>query len=225
MEVTNAFTVDAPLEAVWSYLLDVRAVAPCVPGAELTDVIGDREYRGTVKVKLGAVSVSYKGTLNLTEVDPASHRVVLTAAGSDTRGGGSASGTITSTLVEESPSRTTVQIRSEISVTGRVAQFGRNLIQDVSNRLIKEFAACLERNLTARQNDAAAGIAGEPLPAGNQASENAGAPRPDSEPASSGGGGAEIKVLPVLADVARTRMSRGLRSLAKLIEPKDGEAS
>src|SRR5579872_2376601 len=148
MQVENSFSVEAPIESVWSYLLDVRAVAPCIPGAELTEVVSDSEYRGSVTVKLGAVKVSYKGTVVLTEIDHENHRVVLTAKGSETRGAGAASGTVTSTVTAESARRTRVDLVSEIQISGRVAQFGRNIVQDVSNRLIQDFARCLESNLS-----------------------------------------------------------------------------
>ncbi len=151
MQFENTFSVDAPIDRVWSYLLDVQAVAPCVPGAELTEIVSDTEFKGTVKVKLGAVQVSYKGTLALKEVDEAARKVVLVASGNETRGSGSASGTVTSHLVAESAARTSVRIVSEVNITGRVAQFGRNIMQDVSNRLIREFAKCVESNLVARE--------------------------------------------------------------------------
>jgi carbon monoxide dehydrogenase subunit G len=151
MQFENTFSVEAPIERVWDYLLDVQAVAPCVPGAELTEVVSDTEFKGTVKVKLGAVQVSYKGTLVLKEVDESERRVVLVASGNETRGAGSASGTVTSYLVADSPGRTTVRIVSDVNITGRVAQFGRNIMQDVSNRLIREFAKCVESSVMARE--------------------------------------------------------------------------
>jgi carbon monoxide dehydrogenase subunit G len=147
LEVENSFTVNAPVSQVWTYLLDVQAVAPCVPGAQLTEIVSDTEFRGTVTVKLGgAVKVSYNGTVTLTEVNEVNHRVVLVANGSETRGAGGANATVTSTLSEENGT-TTVNIVSEITVSGRFAQFGRNIIQDVSNKLIKEFATCLESTI------------------------------------------------------------------------------
>ncbi|HEV3312388.1 MAG TPA: SRPBCC family protein, partial [Chloroflexota bacterium] len=146
MEFENSFSVAAPLEQVWTYLLDVKAVAPCVPGAELTEIVSDTEFKGAVKIKLGAVQVNYRGTVVLKEVDNEAHRVVIVATGSETRGTGSASGTVTSTAVQDGQ-RTTVRMLSEIVVTGRVAQFGRNIMQDVSSKLIKDFAACVEAHL------------------------------------------------------------------------------
>jgi uncharacterized protein len=151
MQFENSFSVVAPIDKVWAYLLDVQAVAPCLPGAELTETVSDTEYKGSVKIKLGAMQVNYKGSVVLKEVDEGSRRVVMTATGSETRGTGGASGTVTSTLTADGPEKTTIHLLSEVNITGRVAQFGRNIIQDVSNKLIRDFAQCLEANLTAGQ--------------------------------------------------------------------------
>ena len=243
MQVENSFSVNAPLEQVWTYLLDVQSLAPCVPGAELTEVVSDTEYKGTVTVKVGAVKMSYKGTLSIDEVDEANHRVVLTARGSETRGSGAAGGTVTSTVIQDG-NKTTVNLVSEITVTGRVAQFGRNIIQDVSNRLIKDFASCLEAHL--REGDtvdsepsaaeAVAGSAGS-----NSGSESSPGPSEvEKQPGTDNGGpastqdeppkasdtrspetqpAAEIKVLPIIVEVTRSRMAKGLRNFAKALDP------
>jgi len=217
VEFENTFTVDAPIERVWTHLLDVQAVAPCVPGAELTEVVGDREFKGTVKIKLGAVQVAYKGSLVMTDVDEAARRVVLVASGSETRGSGSASGTVTSTLTEDAPGRTTVLIVSEVNVTGRVAQFGRNIMQDVSTRLTKQFADCLQASLETQPE----GETNEPTELTSKAELAVQIPPAvRSEPASQVQGG-ELKILPVLVDVARSRTAEGLRALARIIQPEE----
>lgn len=233
MRVDNSFSVEAPLQRVWTHLLDVPAVAPCVPGAELTEVISETEYRGTIKVKLGAAQLSYRGTLLLKEVDVEARRIVLSAKGSETKGSGGASGTVTSVLAEDGPGRTTVTMTSEIAVSGKVAQLGRNIIQDVSNKLIKDFAHCLEANLQSHGGERTeTAPPASPGPSGAQAATAAGgegAPTAESSPAShdhpAGGAGetkaAELKVLPLVADVAKARLARGLRRVARVLDPGD----
>lgn len=117
-----------------------------MPGAQITEVIDESHFQGTVKVKLGAVQMSYRGTMEM-QPDEASHTIVLQGKGTATGGGGGASGKVTVSLTQ-SGSGTSVDILSQVDVTGRVAQFGRGIMQDVSNRLIKEFASCLQRKLS-----------------------------------------------------------------------------
>jgi carbon monoxide dehydrogenase subunit G len=236
MEFDNSFTVNAPLQRVWDFLLNVQEVAPCMPGAQLTEVVSDTEYKGTVKVKLGAVQISYKGTATIREVDEAAHTMVLVASGRETRGTGNASSTTTSHLVEEGPDRTVVNLHSQVDVSGRVAQFGRSIMQDVASRLIGEFAHNLEAKLiegeespspeavTSSPGDvpAASQVTAEP---GGPAATQSDAPRtvaPVSTPSPSKvtSEPQPIRVLPILADVARSQAARGLRKIASIVEPK-----
>src|ERR1700683_827592 len=129
MELTNEFEVAVPVAEAWSVLTDVERIAPCLPGAELKEVEGD-EYRGVVKVKVGPISASYRGAAHFEELDEATHRAVLKAEGRETRGQGNASATITATL-SESGSGTKVQVATDLSITGKVAQFGRGVLADV----------------------------------------------------------------------------------------------
>ncbi len=149
MEFTNSFAVQAPLSVVWDFMLDAQEVAPCVPGAQITDVVDDRHFKGTVKVKLGAVQMTYRGELEM-EPDEGSRTITLRAKGTEMRGSGGASGTFTTRLVEGSEGLSQVEMQSRVDVTGRVAQFGRGIMQDVANRIIKEFAKCLEQKLQQR---------------------------------------------------------------------------
>lgn len=149
MEFTNTFTVQAPLQLVWKFMLDANEVAPCVPGAQLTETLDETHYKGTVKVKLGAVQMTYRGELEMQPDEP-NRTITLRAKGTETRGSGGASGTFTTQLTEPEEGVTHVEILSKVDVTGRVAQFGRGIMQDVANRLIKEFASCLEKKLEAR---------------------------------------------------------------------------
>jgi len=147
--ITTSFQVDAPLDVVWRHLLDVPAIAPCVPGAQLTSVIDDRTYEGKIQVKLGPITVDYKGQVKIDEIDETAHTVNLKANGVESRGRGGAAATVRSELHAEG-GRTVVTMQSDVAVSGLVAQFGRSAImQDVSQRLAQQFASCLEQQLKA----------------------------------------------------------------------------
>ncbi len=160
MLIENAFDVSAPIDRVWSYLLDVEKVVPCMPGAELTETIDDRNWKGKVTIKLGPVSLTFAGKVTMEELDEAAHRAVLKASGMEQRGKGAASATITSTL-EEAPESTRVQIVQDLKVSGQAAQFSRGMMQDVSNKLTREFADCLRTNM---QAEGRADAGGDPVP-------------------------------------------------------------
>jgi len=147
MELTNEFTVPVPVERAWEVLTDVELIAPCLPGAQLQEIEGD-EYRGVVKVKVGPITAQYKGAATFQEQDEAARRMVLKAEGRDTRGQGSASALITVTMSEES-GRTHVTVDTDLTIKGKVAQFGRGMIADVSGKLMTEFVDCLEGKLDA----------------------------------------------------------------------------
>ena len=157
MELTNEFRVDVPIEQAWTVLTDVERIAPCLPGASLQEVEGD-EYRGTVKVKVGPVTASYKGTATFVERDDTAHRAVLRADGRDSRGQGNASALVTATLVSDGGG-TAVKVVTDLTITGKVASFGRGVLGDVSTKLIGQFVACLESDVLA------AGPAPEAAPA------------------------------------------------------------
>jgi hypothetical protein len=147
MELTNEFTVPVPVERAWEVLTDVELIAPCLPGAQLQEIEGD-EYRGVVKVKVGPITAQYKGAATFQEQDESARRLVLKAEGRDTRGQGSASALITVKMSEES-GRTHVTVDTDLTIKGKVAQFGRGMIADVSGKLITEFVECLEGKLDA----------------------------------------------------------------------------
>jgi carbon monoxide dehydrogenase subunit G len=143
IELDNSFTVPVPPEQAWDVLLDVERIAPCMPGASVTSVEGD-EIAGQVKVKLGPLSLSYKGTAKFTEKDPASHTIAIQATGKETRGAGTASATVHASLKPaDAEGQTTVSMHTSLNVTGRPAQFGRSLLPEVSGKLIDQFAANL----------------------------------------------------------------------------------
>jgi carbon monoxide dehydrogenase subunit G len=147
MKLEHSFEVTAPLERVWTKLIDVEQVAPCLPGAEITEVGGDGTYHGTFSVRLGPTTAAYRGQLAMDEIDEAAHRVVMQASGQDKRGQGSAKATIVSTMSEHE-GVTKVEVVTDFTITGRLARFGRGgMIQDVSNRLLRDFSYCLQRSI------------------------------------------------------------------------------
>jgi carbon monoxide dehydrogenase subunit G len=145
VELTHSFTVPVPVERAWTVLTDVEGIAPCMPGAELREVEGD-EYRGVVKVKVGPITAQYQGKATITEKDDSAHRIVVKAEGRDTRGQGNASANVIATLAGEGDA-TTVNVVTDLNVTGKVAQFGRGVMADVSNKLLGQFVVCLEQKL------------------------------------------------------------------------------
>ncbi len=163
MKIEDRFRVNVPVEEAWRVLLDIERIAPCMPGAELQEVAGD-EYRGVVKVKVGPITAQYKGVAKLAEVDEGAHRAVIDAQGRDTRGQGNASAKITMSLAPDGDG-TEVSIDNDVTVTGKVAQFGRGVMADVSTKLLAQFVACLEsRVLSDDPQPAAAGEAREVAP-------------------------------------------------------------
>jgi carbon monoxide dehydrogenase subunit G len=145
MELTHEFSVPVGIEQAWAVLTDVEGIAPCMPGAELREVEGD-EYRGVVKVKVGPITAQYQGKATITEKDTATHRIVVHAEGRETRGQGNASADVTATLAADGDS-TTVSVLTDLNITGKVAQFGRGVMADVSTKLLNQFATCLETKI------------------------------------------------------------------------------
>ncbi len=144
-KITDSFRVDTPLDSTWRTLLDVERIAPCMPGAQLQEIEGD-EYRGVVKVKVGPITAQYKGAARLTNVDEATHHLTIEASGRDTRGNGNASATVLVAMRDDGGG-THVDIETDLNVTGKVAQFGRGIMSDVSAKLLKQFVENLERNV------------------------------------------------------------------------------
>ena len=145
MELNNEFRVAVPAAKVWEVFTDVERVAPCLPGATLLSVEGD-EFTGAVKVKVGPITVSYKGIAAYKEKDAAARRIVLRAEGKETRGNGTAAATVTAQLKDEGDS-TFVAITTDLAISGKAAQFGRGVLADVSGNLIAQFARSLEAEL------------------------------------------------------------------------------
>ncbi|KAA1033600.1 carbon monoxide dehydrogenase [Pseudonocardia sp. EV170527-09] len=147
MQLENKFTIAAPIEDAWKALNDPELIAPCFPGATLTEYEGD-SFQGTVKVKLGPISLTYKGKGTYIERDDANHKVVIDASGRDARGNGTAKAIVTGTMVADGPDKTSVTMVTDMTVTGRPAQFGRGVISDVADKIIGQFSSCVADKLT-----------------------------------------------------------------------------
>lgn len=153
MELKNSFTVPADIETAWKTLLDVEAIAPCMPGATLESVDGD-EFSGNVKVKLGPVSMTYGGQAKFLSKDESTHTAVIEGTGKETRGSGTARANVTTAMVAEGPGVTRVDVTTDLTITGKAAQFGRGVMQDVAGRLVGQFATNLEGVIASRTGGA-----------------------------------------------------------------------
>ena len=148
MEIENSFTVTAPADRVYSHLLDVNNVVRCVPGAELSEMVDADTFKGKVKIKVGPVTVSYNGTARITERDAADRTATLRAEGRETTGSGSANATTRMSVTEDGAS-SVVTLATDFTVVGRIAQFGRGIMEDVSKHLVGQMADCIRATLEA----------------------------------------------------------------------------
>ena len=156
MKLENNFTIHVPIDTAWEALNNPETVAPCFPGATLTSYEGD-SFAGTVKVKLGPIAMTYKGKGTYVSRDDAAHEVVIEANGRDSRGNGTANATVTASMVAEAADRTAVSMITDMTITGKPAQFGRGVIADVADKIIGQFAACVARKLGPAEEDGGAG--------------------------------------------------------------------
>jgi uncharacterized protein len=204
VKLTNEFTVAAEPDRVWKALLDMEGVAGCLPGATIEATDQENHYKGSMKVKIGPMTVSYQGTATLSEVDDAARRAVISLSAREAKGQGTALATITN-LVEESDGGTRVRAETDLRITGAQARFGRGVMEDVAGRVLRDFSSCLERQVTgpaepeAPQVQAAADE--QPAPAEAPQVEAAGDEQPapaeapqaraagDEQPAPAGGDG------------------------------------
>lgn len=160
MDLKHSFTVPASIDETWAAFQDIESVAECFPGAQITSAEVDR-FEGTVKVKLGPIALVYKGTGTFTERDESAHRMVIDAKGKDKRGNGTAGALVTATMAA-GDGGTTVDVVTDLAITGKPAQFGRGVIQDVSDKLLRQFVDCLQTKVGSGD---AAEEAGAPAPA------------------------------------------------------------
>lgn len=201
MKLEQSFAVKAPVDRVWAALIDVERVAPCLPGAEITESDEDGTYRGNFTVKLGPTTAAYRGELQMESLDEEARCVTMRASGQDKRGQGSAKATIVSVMREES-GVTTVGVQTDFTITGRLARFGRGgMIKDVSNRLLRDFSACLAKAIEAEAPVAEAPVeTGAPIDKAEPA-----APRPPPPPATPA---KPVQGLSLLGSVIYQRLAR-----------------
>jgi len=185
MELDHAFTVPVPPDQAWDVLLDVKRIAPCMPGATVDEVDGDL-VTGHIKVKVGPVSLTYRGTANFSERDPDARTIVVTASGKETRGAGTASATVQASLEPSGDDATKVTMHTTMNVTGRPAQFGRGVMVEVGGKLVEQFAQNLAQQL-GRDLETDTGGAGQSGQSDGQADTGNGAA--DSSPADSSAAG------------------------------------
>ena len=182
-KLLNEFTVNRPIDETWNVLTDVERIAPCMPGAALEEIEGD-VFRGVVKVKLGAISTAFKGQANFIERDDAAHRAVLKGEGRDTTGKGNASALITAKLESIDEGTTKCFVETDLHITGKVAQFGRGIMGDVSKKLMNQFATNLNTMLDQQPTIAQSG----PKPAESSATDAPANPAPTNSPAEKASG-------------------------------------
>lgn len=216
MELRNDFHVSVPIEQAWDVLTDLPRIAPCMPGAQLQSVEGD-EYHGVVKVKVGPITAQYKGVARFVERDEQTRRAVMRAEGRDTRGQGTASATVTAVLTGDDAG-TAVSIVTDLSITGKVAQFGRGVLADVSSRLLDQFAQRLEEDVLSG-GPASSDHAGTETVAGDRSVVDEAEEAVGHEPGAAAPGASGARDIPVV--------SRGgsgtIRSFAddRVVEPVD----
>jgi carbon monoxide dehydrogenase subunit G len=217
MKIDNDFTVSAPIEQAWAVLTDLEGIAPCMPGAVLTGRDGDA-FTGKVKIKVGPLTSEYAGVAAFVEKDDVSHHAVIDAKGKDARGAGNANALITADLVAQGD-RTLVTVSTDLKITGKIAQFGSGMIQEVSKKLLGQFVACLETKLTGPADQGPADqTPADQSPADQSPADESTAtmvpteePTPAPPPISAGAPTAEPEALDMLA------LSRG--ALAKRLVP------
>jgi carbon monoxide dehydrogenase subunit G len=221
VKIEDEFRVDVPVDETWKVLLDVERIAPCMPGAQLQEIEGE-EFRGIVKVKVGPITAQYKGAARIVETDENAHKLVLKADGRDTRGQGNASATVTATLTPDGTG-TRVHIDTDLNITGKVAQFGRGVMADVSSKLLGQFATNLERDVLSG-NGAAAPEASDASSSASSSSPSADAPAvrtidaPEAEPVDlfdTAGNAVAKRVVPIVIALVAFLTFRSIRKRRK----------
>src|SRR4051812_40510515 len=183
MDLEHSFTVPVGVEEAWAHFQDIASVAECFPGAQVTDTEG-ATFHGSVKVKLGPIALVYNGSGTFTEKDETAHRFVVDAKGKDKRGNGTAGATVTLSMDGDGDS-TDVNVLTDLAITGKPAQFGRGVMQDVSDKLLGQFVACLEQRMGEDGSPAAPAPPAEAAPAAPAAAPDAAAAAAPAETDSS----------------------------------------
>ena len=193
MEINNAFEVKAPIDVAWATLTDLARIAPCLPGATLTSIEGDI-YKGHVTVKVGLIVAKFGGQAIFQERDDAAHRAVLKGEGRDSTGKGNASAIITAQLESVDANTTRCTVNTDLTITGKIAQFGRGALADVSDKLLKQFVVNLESTVLAQElsNTAGAGVSGADVSGADDKSA-----APASAPGATAATGAPVENAPL----------------------------
>ena len=194
IEIKETFRVQAPVDAVWRFIMDPHQVVTCMPGAALEQVVDDHTFVGSVKVRVGAITTSYKGRVSFTQVDEQQHVIQMLGEGRET-GGGMAKGTMSSRLRALSDGQTEVVAEASVDLTGRIMQVGRGMIQGVAQQLFKQFAAALKQHVEVPE-----GPAGGSTPASGTCSVTATEPQ-------------AIRILPIVLQVLWSAIVRFLSRL------------
>ena len=163
LEISKTFTIDAPRKAVWEFLTDPYRVARCLPGAAITERVDDQNYTGTITIKVGPVSASYKGKVRFEKLDPEAGTAEIVASGQDVKGKGGADMRMQSRLKEVAPGKTEVSATSQVNITGILAQMGARMIQDVSDQMLQKFTEAMQAELGSTASGTEAG--NSPAPA------------------------------------------------------------
>ena len=177
MQLENSFSVGAPPDRVFAYLLDVNKVVGCVPGAELSEVVDPTTFKGKVKVKVGPITVAYSGTARIADRDDVQRSATLEAEGRETTGPGSARAKAVMSVQAEGTG-SLVKITTDYSIAGRVAQFGRGVMEDVSRRIVNDMAACIKANVEAQEPGSSTPATGGPAQAPGGTTQSSGASAP-----------------------------------------------
>ena len=226
-QLVNEFTVNRPIDEAWAVITDVERIAPCLPGAQLQEIEGEI-YRGVVKIKLGSITPAFKGQATFVERDDTAHKAVLKAEGRDTGGRGNASAEIEAQAESLSPTSTRVVVTTDLHITGKVAQFGRGIIGDVSKKLMAQFAGNLNTMLDEQPagaaEPAAATASTDADPASTGAPAAPGEAADDPSPAESALGADTPRAEPP-APASRPRRRRCARSTARRASRSTSPAS
>ena len=209
MDLNHQFTVNVPIAEAWVILTDLERIAPCLPGAQLTEVEGDT-YRGQVKIKVGPILAQFKGQASFVSRDDVAHKATLKGEGRDTTGKGNASALITAELTSVSPTSTTCTVHTDLTISGKVAQFGRGALADVSDKLLAQFSENLNQLITsAPSTSTPATIAAAPV-------ETA-APAPSEQPAIRMINSPEVAPLDLLGTAGAPILKRAIPALIAVV--------
>ena len=207
MDLNHQFTVNVPIAEAWVILTDLERIAPCLPGAQLTEVEGDT-YRGQVKIKVGPILAQFKGQASFVSRDDVAHKASLKGEGRDTTGKGNASALITAELTSVSPTSTTCTVHTDLTISGKVAQFGRGALADVSDKLLAQFSENLNQLITGAPSTSTPTIA---------AAAPAPAPAPSEQPAIRIINSPEVAPLDLLGTAGAPILKRAIPALIAVV--------